>query len=87
MLWFGWFGFNAGSALAANDLAANAFVATHVATAAAGLTWEAETSADLKAWARGGGTVLQSSNNLFKVRDNVCATTNAQHFLRLNVAY
>jgi Amt family ammonium transporter len=39
LLWFGWFGFNAGSALTANDLAANAFVATHVATAAAGLTW------------------------------------------------
>ena len=39
LLWFGWFGFNAGSALAANDLAANAFIATHIATAAAGLTW------------------------------------------------
>jgi Amt family ammonium transporter len=39
LLWFGWFGFNAGSALAANDLAANAFVTTFVATAAAGLTW------------------------------------------------
>ena len=39
LLWFGWFGFNAGSALAANDLAANAFVTTHIATAAAGLTW------------------------------------------------
>jgi Amt family ammonium transporter len=39
LLWFGWFGFNAGSALAANDLAASAFIATHVATAAAGLTW------------------------------------------------
>jgi Amt family ammonium transporter len=39
LLWVGWFGFNAGSALAANDLAGNAFVATHVATAAAGLTW------------------------------------------------
>jgi Amt family ammonium transporter len=39
LLWFGWFGFNAGSALAANGLAANAFVATHVATAAAGLGW------------------------------------------------
>jgi len=39
MLWFGWFGFNAGSALGANSLAANAFVTTHVATAAAGLTW------------------------------------------------
>jgi Amt family ammonium transporter len=39
MLWFGWFGFNAGSALAANALAANAFVTTHVATAVAGLGW------------------------------------------------
>ena len=39
LLWVGWFGFNAGSALAANDLAANAFVTTHIATAAAGLTW------------------------------------------------
>jgi Amt family ammonium transporter len=39
LLWFGWFGFNAGSALAANELAANAFVATNTATAAAGLTW------------------------------------------------
>jgi len=39
LLWFGWFGFNAGSALGANELAANAFVATHAATAAAGLTW------------------------------------------------
>jgi len=39
MLWFGWFGFNAGSALAADGIAANAFVTTHVATAAAGLTW------------------------------------------------
>ena len=39
ILWFGWFGFNAGSALAANGLAANAFVVTHVASAAAALTW------------------------------------------------
>ena len=39
LLWFGWFGFNAGSALSAGSLAANAFVVTHVATAAAGLTW------------------------------------------------
>jgi Amt family ammonium transporter len=39
LLWFGWFGFNAGSALGANDLAANAFVTTHIATAAAGLAW------------------------------------------------
>ena len=39
LLWFGWFGFNAGSALAANGLAANAFVVTHVASATAALTW------------------------------------------------
>jgi Amt family ammonium transporter len=39
MLWFGWFGFNAGSALAANGLAVNAFVVTNTAAAAAGLSW------------------------------------------------
>lgn len=39
LLWFGWFGFNAGSALGANEMAANAFVTTNTATAAAGLTW------------------------------------------------
>ncbi|MDO8717258.1 MAG: ammonium transporter [Dehalococcoidales bacterium] len=39
LLWFGWFGFNAGSALSANGLAANAFVATNTAACAAGLTW------------------------------------------------
>jgi Amt family ammonium transporter len=39
LLWFGWFGFNAGSALAANGLAANAFVVTHVASATAALSW------------------------------------------------
>jgi ammonium transporter, Amt family len=39
LLWFGWFGFNAGSSLGANELAVNAFVVTNTAAAAAGLTW------------------------------------------------
>lgn len=39
LLWFGWFGFNAGSALAANGLAAHAFVVTNVAAAMGGITW------------------------------------------------
>ena len=41
LLWFGWFGFNAGSALAANEIAALAFMTTFVAPAAAGLSWMA----------------------------------------------
>ena len=39
LLWFGWFGFNAGSSLAANGLAASALVTTHLAAATAGLIW------------------------------------------------
>jgi len=39
MLWFGWFGFNGGSALAANGLAANAFVVTNTSAAAGALAW------------------------------------------------
>ncbi len=39
LLWFGWFGFNAGSSLGANGLAANAFVVTNTAAAMAGLSW------------------------------------------------
>lgn len=39
LLWFGWFGFNAGSALGANSLAVNAFANTNTASAAAALSW------------------------------------------------
>ena len=48
LLWVGWFGFNAGSAVAADGAAATAFVVTHVATAMAGLAWS------LIEWARNG---------------------------------
>jgi Amt family ammonium transporter len=39
LLWFGWFGFNAGSALAANGLAANAFIVTNTSAAAGAIAW------------------------------------------------
>ena len=48
MLWVGWFGFNAGSAVAANGLATSAFVNTHFATAAAAMSWS------LAEWIRNG---------------------------------
>lgn len=41
LLWFGWFGFNGGSALTSGGLATSAFVVTHIATAAAALGWMA----------------------------------------------
>ena len=57
ILWFGWFGFNAGSALAANGLAANAFVTTHVAAAAAVLGWLA-----FERWHAGHATTLGAAS-------------------------
>ncbi len=39
LLWFGWFGFNGGSALASNEIASNAFMVTHLAAASAALSW------------------------------------------------
>ena len=56
LLWVGWFGFNAGSALAADGLATSAFVATHVATAAAALAWMAMD------WLRGKPTMLGAAS-------------------------
>ncbi len=52
LLWFGWFGFNAGSALAADGAAANAFVTTNTAAAAAAVVWM------LLAWKDGKPSVL-----------------------------
>ena len=52
LLWIGWFGFNAGSALGANELAANAFVVTQIAAAAGVLGWV------LPEWKRGGKPTL-----------------------------
>jgi Amt family ammonium transporter len=52
LLWFGWYGFNAGSALSAGALAAHAFVTTHTAAAAAGLSWA------VIEWLRGGKPTL-----------------------------
>ncbi|WP_370572573.1 ammonium transporter [Methanomethylovorans sp.] len=46
-LWFGWFAFNSGSALAANGLAANAFVVTNISAASGAITWM------LASWAKG----------------------------------
>lgn len=48
LLWFGWFGFNAGSALASGALAASAFVVTNTAAAAAAITWVALSWAENK---------------------------------------
>ncbi len=53
LLWFGWFGFNAGSALGVNAVAVGAFVVTHVAAATAAVTWCA-----LEAWHRGKASAL-----------------------------
>lgn len=53
LLWFGWFGFNAGSALGANGNAVSAFVATHTAAVTATLAWIV-----VEGWHRGKPTVL-----------------------------
>src|SRR5512139_1934034 len=57
LLWFGWFGFNGGSAVASGSLATSAFVVTHISTAAAALSWM------MVEWAyRGNPTVLGAAS-------------------------
>ncbi|OGP89587.1 MAG: ammonia channel protein [Deltaproteobacteria bacterium RBG_16_48_10] len=57
LLWFGWFGFNGGSAIASGSLATSAFVVTHISTAAAALSWM------IAEWAyRGNPTVLGAAS-------------------------
>jgi Amt family ammonium transporter len=57
LLWFGWFGFNGGSAVASGSLATSAFVVTHISTAAAALSWM------IAEWAyRGKPTVLGAAS-------------------------
>jgi Amt family ammonium transporter len=67
MLWVGWFGFNAGSALAANGTAASAFAATHLAASAGGLAWAA-----MEWITRGKPTLLGACSGL--VAGLVCIT-------------
>jgi len=67
LLWFGWFGFNAGSALAANGLAANAFVTTHMAAAAGTVAW-----AGIEWFVRGKPSILGACSGA--VAGLVCVT-------------
>jgi Amt family ammonium transporter len=70
MLWVGWFGFNAGSELASDTLAASAFATTHFAAAAGGLAWAAYD------WlTRGKPTVLGTASGV--VAGLVCITPGA----------
>ena len=67
MLWVGWFGFNAGSELASDDLAASAFVVTHFAAAAGALGW-----AGMEWITRGKPTILGTASGV--VAGLVCIT-------------
>ena len=72
MLWVGWFGFNAGSALAADGIAISAFVVTHFAAAAGAVTWAA-----IEWFKRGRPSVLGACSGA--VAGLVCITPAAGH--------
>lgn len=72
MLWFGWFGFNAGSALRIDGVAANAFMTTHFCAAAGALAW-----AGCEWWQRAKPSVLGASSGA--VSGLVCITPAAGH--------
>jgi Amt family ammonium transporter len=74
MLWVGWFGFNAGSAIAADGIAASAFVATHFSAAAGALAWAA-----MEWMFRGKPSVLGAASGA--VAGLVCITPAAGHVL------
>jgi len=77
MLWVGWFGFNAGSALAADGLAASAFAATHLSAAAGALAWP------IMEWlTRGKPSVLGTCSGA--VAGLVCITPAAGHVLPMH---
>lgn len=67
ILWFGWFGFNGGSSLAADSVAVSAFVVTHIAAAAAALSWAA-----VEWFHRGKASILGLASGL--VAGLVCIT-------------
>jgi Amt family ammonium transporter len=64
LLWFGWFGFNAGSALSANGIAVNAFVVTNSAAAAGGLSWA------IIEWIRNGKPTMLANQPGVELIDN-----------------
>lgn len=70
MLWVGWFGFNGGSALASNGLAANAFAVTHFGAAAGAIAW-----AGLERIQRGKASILGACSGLVAGLAGVTATT------------